>query len=77
MMGTNIALLSSALLLSTFPLALLKFFGWVWLGAVLSLLAVLGLACVARWLILPYADPDLHRLIIAERASSSAGKNYR
>ena len=63
-MGTHIALISSAFLLSSFPLAVIKFFAVLWVGAVLSLLAVFAAAFIARWLILPYADPQLYRLII-------------
>ena len=65
-MGTHIALISSAFLLSSFPLAVIaviKFFAVVWVGAVVSLLAVFAAAFIARWLILPYADPQLYRLI--------------
>lgn len=76
-MGTHIALISSALLVSTFPFAVVKVFSLVWLGAVLSLLAMLALGIIARWVILPYADPDLHRLIAQGQTNSTTGKNYR
>lgn len=66
-MGTHIALISSALLLSTFPLMVIKFLGLLWLGSVVSLLLILSVALVARWLVLPYADPALHRLIARPR----------
>ena len=77
-MGTHLALISLALLLSTFPLSVLKVVAWMWIGAALSLLAVLGVAIIARSLILPFADPDLYRLIgQPERAPLPVGKNYR
>jgi hypothetical protein len=74
-MGTHVALISSALLLSTLPLTVLKFLAMMWLAAVLSLLAILGVAVIARWVILPYADPALHRLITPSQRT--VGKNYR
>lgn len=80
-MGSHIALVSSALLLSAFPLAVLKLLALVWLGAVLSLLAFLVIAIVARWVILPCADPDLHRLMARSQPPYQpvrpVGKNYR
>lgn len=66
-MGTHIALIFSAFLLSSFPLTVIKFFAVLWAGAVLSLLAVFAAAFIARWLILPYADPQLYRLITEPR----------
>jgi hypothetical protein len=74
-MGTHVALISSALLLSALPLAVLKFLAVMWLAAVLSLLAILGVAIIARWVVLPYADPALHRLITPSQRL--VGKNYR
>jgi hypothetical protein len=77
-MGTHTALISSALLLSTFPLSILKFLALMWIGAVMSLLAILGIAIFARWVILPCVDPALHRLISAsQRQYQPVGKNYR
>ncbi|HEX5764375.1 MAG TPA: hypothetical protein VFY27_02320 [Woeseiaceae bacterium] len=77
-MGTYTALISSTLLLSTFPLSIVKFLALMWIGAVLSLLAILGIAIFARWVILPCADPALHRLISAsQRRYQPLGKNYR
>lgn len=42
---------------------------WTWIAAAFVLLIILAAALVVRWLILPYTDPELYRLVTDKRDS--------
>jgi len=51
------------LILFSFPQEVLRFVTWMWVTAVFVLLLALIAALVIRALILPFANPELYRLV--------------
>lgn len=65
-MNATLALVLSGLLLSSYALEIVQLLGWLWIISACVLLALTVAAAVARWVILPYTDPDLHRLVTSD-----------